>query len=309
MLKNIKIVKMGRLSMKKYTKIAFLMVLVSQTVATIAMEQKILDQSEYRTADNKYACNYLDCGKTYMRFVNLRAHIESVHLKIIYSCPLCHEEFRAERSYNKHCKELHGCYLCNLCQKRFDVAENVRQHREVDHNKANQCGDDNDGKYSCTFPTCKKKLKSNRTYRQHCQKKHRGFWCDRCKKLCEKYVEYKYHMQGNLCEIYAVNRQNSKSRDNSSEKRKRISSEADRSINYENSDSIENSAENENLPQIKRIKTLYDSELLAMDTENPTFLAHALEKQKSENTLEELEEIFGLSSKELEKVFGLPGLL
>lgn len=134
--------------MHKAIKVLLMLALISQPVIGLAMEQKILDKPDYRTTNNNYACNYLDCGKTYVQFTDLRDHIESFHLNIIYICPLCGKKYSKKRTYNRHCIKVHHCFLCNICQKKFDEAKKVSRHRKEDHGGANQNNDDKDNDLS-----------------------------------------------------------------------------------------------------------------------------------------------------------------
>ena len=111
----------------------------SFTCETCGMQFSFLSQLEYHKTVHKtiasYVCVYPKCKKSFMRKGDLTLHAQ-VHDKLTWKCNDCKWTTTCQKYLKAHIdghfEELK--YGCSLCEKRFKWRQQLKLHRETDHN-------------------------------------------------------------------------------------------------------------------------------------------------------------------------------
>ena len=79
------------------------------------------------------------CGKSFLRTHHLDDHVNSIHLKKVYSCHVCEDTFNHRTVLGNHMKKKHpnvNVQLpCDQCKKTFKYKHSLIEHMEKVHHK------------------------------------------------------------------------------------------------------------------------------------------------------------------------------
>ncbi|VEN41912.1 unnamed protein product [Callosobruchus maculatus] len=134
--------------------------------AFITLEQLFSHSREVHSSD-MYHCDV--CSKMYREMRQLHQHKQFVHQTApTYECSECPEIFKTQKQFASHRRMVH-IYKCNLCGKKFGLAEMLEIHRKAVHTK--------EWYYEC--PLCKEIFKTEEQLCDHLKEMHSPVYpCD-----------------------------------------------------------------------------------------------------------------------------------
>ena len=109
------------------------------------------------------------CGKTFKRNLDVKIHIDGVHLKLKnFHCHVvgCNKSFSVKSSFQRHIKIVHDKmkpYSCPDCDSLFSTGHQLKLHKERAHNKI---------RHNCTFAGCAKNYSDPSNLKRHVKNKH-----------------------------------------------------------------------------------------------------------------------------------------
>ena len=110
-----------------------------------------------------------DCGKTFPRNLDVKIHIDGVHLKLKnFHCHVvgCSKSFAVKSSLQRHIKIVHEKmkpYSCPDCDSPFSTGHQLKLHKERAHDKI---------RHNCTFAGCAKNYSDPSNLKRHVKNKH-----------------------------------------------------------------------------------------------------------------------------------------
>ncbi|THX11790.1 hypothetical protein D6D13_04681 [Aureobasidium pullulans] len=138
-------------------------------------------KAQPKPRENKYACDFEGCTKSYSRPVRLQEHKRSHTNDRPFACPQqgCDKTFLRESHLKHHIKAKHDDvrdYVCDWpeCDKGFHTAQRLKQHKKTHENTKPD--------FLCTgFPPCNQNFRKQDTLDRHIQLVHlheKPFVCD-----------------------------------------------------------------------------------------------------------------------------------
>ena len=123
----------------------------------------------------KFPCSM--CDYTAAHFVNLKAHINSIHLSLKHPCKYCTFQSNNRSGLKRHIDSLHKKlrnYKCPICSAEFTQRVHLNSHLESIHQKGTF-----DKEFSC--PKCDFKTNFKKKLYRHNEYYHSGMHkCDHC---------------------------------------------------------------------------------------------------------------------------------
>ena len=81
-----------------------------------------------------YPCPYAACGKIYSSTVNLKRHVDCIHLKVKdFTCPVCSKSLSSKQNYREHLYIHSGTrpFCCGRCGVCFRQGSQLSQHKKT----------------------------------------------------------------------------------------------------------------------------------------------------------------------------------
>ena len=131
------------------------------------------------------------CGKSFLRSHHLDDHVNSIHLKKVYSCHVCEDTFNHRTVLGNHMKKKHpnvNVQLpCDQCKKTFKYKYSLIEHMEKVHKV------EIDAKEN--FVQAPKKVTKSKRRRPHkTQIVEDSYQCEQCKATFEIEDDFLEHI-------------------------------------------------------------------------------------------------------------------
>lgn len=81
-----------------------------------------------------YVCPYQGCGKSYSAPVNLKRHVECIHLRLKdFICHFCNKQLSSKQNFREHLYIHTGekPFTCKLCGDAFRQGSQLSQHKKI----------------------------------------------------------------------------------------------------------------------------------------------------------------------------------
>ena len=81
-----------------------------------------------------YVCPYEGCGKAYSAQVNLKRHVECIHLRLKnFCCHFCNKQLSSKQNFREHLYIHTGekPFECKICGEIFRQGSQLSQHKKV----------------------------------------------------------------------------------------------------------------------------------------------------------------------------------
>ncbi|KAI5636819.1 zinc-finger double domain-containing protein [Phthorimaea operculella] len=143
----------------------------------------------------------IQCGSSFRNVYHLRLHVQKVHDKLMFPCPVCGKQFSCETSLKQHVKHVHEKkhleqpqeprFYCKQCDKFF-----LHKYSYNIHLKTNRAHAGDDLKFVCT--ECGMKFATEPRLRTHVERSHLHITkasCDICGQKCYNMVALRKHVK------------------------------------------------------------------------------------------------------------------
>ena len=81
-----------------------------------------------------YVCPYEACGKSYSAHVNLKRHVDCIHLRLKdFTCHFCAKQLSSKQNFREHMYIHTGekPFVCGICGDTFRQGSQLSQHKKI----------------------------------------------------------------------------------------------------------------------------------------------------------------------------------
>jgi len=87
------------------------------------------------TKEQPFACDWAECGKRFDQKINLKTHVDSVHLLLTHRCVTCDHGFTNSSNLSNHLKWVVACggekkFHCEVCTAAFGKNADLNRHKK-----------------------------------------------------------------------------------------------------------------------------------------------------------------------------------
>ncbi|KAJ2941931.1 hypothetical protein O0L34_g10748 [Tuta absoluta] len=141
----------------------------------------------------------IQCGDTFRNLHQLKLHVQKVHDKLMFPCPVCGKQFNCDTSVKQHVKLVHDKKLepvqdprfyCKQCDKFF------QQYTYKIHLKTSKAHVGDNFKFECS--ECTQKFATQPRLRMHVERVHlhvTNAACDICGQKCYNMIALRKHVK------------------------------------------------------------------------------------------------------------------